>query len=95
MYRCKHPYIRFLAKIGKRRQPLFLAKSRDTEQGEFVEADAFGHGELARQFPLILCHAQLVMNPLPFGFTLVTAEREFLLLVLRIIGKGSKSGMSV
>ena len=38
----------FLTKIGKRRQPLFLAKSRDTEQGEFVEADAFGHGELAR-----------------------------------------------
>src|SRR5215471_4424440 len=93
MYGCKPPYIQFLTKIRKRRQPLFLAQSRNAEQGEFVEADAFGHGKLARQFPLILCHAELVMNPLPFGFALVTTEREFLILVLRIFSKGGESSI--
>jgi hypothetical protein len=42
------------------------------------------------QLPLVVRHAELVMDPLALAFGLVAAARGFLLFVLRIFGEGGE-----
>src|SRR5215510_15142896 len=80
-------------KIGEAGQSFLFAKLRDAEQGESVQADAFGSGELMGQLPLVVRHAELVMDPLALAFGLVAAARGFLLSVLRIFSEGGEASV--